>query len=177
MKNDIMCSNITALMQYWNTALSATSVLRAGCSLSLQTGYHQHARLETWQNLCSLCWLPCSLVGKHQPFHRTRKKVLLGRSAILIFLIEHRKLIPKQQRMNLQRELAHKQLMSELQLGLDQALNFASINKCSHSFQSVTNQWHILLTSSGFSMQTSTYMSQYWHIKAQKHYQKLCSSL
>lgn len=111
--------------------------------------------------------------------HKKKKKNLSGRECYFnFFVIGHRKLIPKQQRMNFKREQAHKQLMSELRLGLDQALNSASINNCSHSFLSVTNQWHILLTSSSWGTQTSTYMSESWRIsKHKKHYQKLCSSL
>lgn len=42
-----MYSNVIALMQYFNTALCATSVMRPGSWLSYHSGYHQHARLGT----------------------------------------------------------------------------------------------------------------------------------
>lgn len=105
-----MYSNITALMQYFNTALCATSVMRHGSQLSYQSGYHPHPRLGTWQNLCSLCWLPCSSVGKTQTISRKKKKIFTGRECDFNFLIGREKLFPVQQIMNLERKQTHKQL-------------------------------------------------------------------
>lgn len=98
----------------WCSILTLLSVphqlMRPGSWLSYQSGYDQHARLGTWQNLCSLCWLPGSLVGKTWAISHKKKKIILGGNSILIFWVGHEKLFPMQWKMNLEREWTHKQL-------------------------------------------------------------------
>lgn len=150
-----MYANVIALIQYFNTAVCATSVMRPGSWLSYQSGYHQHARLGTWQNLCSLCWLPCSLVGKKWAISHKKKKFLLGGNTILFFLIGCKKLFPMQQRMNLEREQTHRLLNVWTPSGTWPGLKFCEHKYLLSEFLSIMNQVHILLESSGLGMKTS----------------------